>query len=380
MDSFDKKFDDLASPPKPAPAEPAATPPKDKPPEKDAAPTKPETPEKATDEGDDFAAPQSATLIQVRQWGRRMADMAKQAQKKTNDLNARIQELEQKAPTMPPDVDKLQTGYEQAQKTISDLRERLARADYTQDPSYETEFKQPYADAYHRGRNVVQTLLVREPDGINEDTGEQKFKTRNGNVEDFDRLYNMTDSEADAASDAMFGPSSHRVKELRDKVRAIAERAHTELAKKAAEHQEELKTRQAQEAQQRVMKQGLWKKFNDDLQSKHSEWFGQREDDKEWNEALAKGTDIARQRFTDAYMKMSPEEQVMLDAQIFNRSRAFTPMKGLITKLQAELVEAKKTIETMRDSGPGKPTPGAIEKDTGADGDWEKAGEKAGVF
>jgi len=124
----------------------------------------------------------------------------------------------------------------------------------------------------------------------------------------------------------------------------------------------------------------LWKKFNDDLQSKHSEWFGQREDDKEWNEALAKGTDIARQRFTDAYMKMSPEEQVMLDAQIFNRSRAFTPMKGLITKLQAELVEAKKTIETMRDSGPGKPTPGAIEKDTGADGDWEKAGEKAGVF
>jgi chromosome segregation ATPase len=313
-----------------------------------------------------------------------MADMAKHSQSEKKQLAAKVQELEQRAPQVPPDMQRFQADYQRLQQELQVHRERLSRADYSQSPEYEEKYKAPYHQAYLRGRTAVSGLNVRESGGIDEVTGEPKVTTRPGTADDFDKLFNMTDSEADAAAEAMFGPSARRVISLRDTAKERAETAFTAIKEKTAHFNQERQAQQAQMGQRNLALQGLWKKVNDDLQSKHSQWFGDREDDAEWNTDLAKGREIAKQRFSDAYAKMAPEQRVVLDGQIFNRVSAFTPMKAYITRMEskhtAEVAELNKTIEQLRGSGPGKPAPGVTEAVGEQAADWEDEGKKRGVF
>lgn len=370
MDSFDKQFDDIA----PAPDKPTETPAQVTPPktgEKPIAAPKPE-PKTETVEGEEgFDAPQSGTLIQVRNWGRRMADMAKNAQKKSKELQAKLQEAEQRQPKLPPDIEKIQQDYARLQKENDDHRQRLAQADYSRSPEYEEKFKVPYETAYRRGRAAVMSLRVTEPAGTDEATGDPKFTTRQGTADDFEKLYNMTDSDADAAAAAMFGPSARRVTDLRDRAKDLAETAWNAVAENTKKFGEQRQKTQAQMAQRGIALQGLWKKINDDLQKNHAEWFGEKQNDTEWNEGLTKGRSIAQQRFSQAYMNLTPEQRVLLDAQIFNRASAFTPLTKTVTTLRSELATAQKTIEQLRGSSPGKPAAGAVEAAKDHEDNWE---------
>lgn len=371
MESFDKQFSDLDTP-APAPAAPAApaakpadappAPPKpgEKPPEKPAAGVKPP-------EGDEtFEAPQSGTLIQVRQWGRRMAEMAKNATTRAKEYEAKIQELAQRQPQLPPDVQKIQSDYQRLQRENAEFRQRQAESNYALSPDYEKEFKNPYQDAYLRGRRTVETLQVRE---VDPETG--VAKVRPGTADDFDKLYGMTNSEADAAADAMFGPSARRVIAARDMAKEKAEAAYTALKENTAKYAQQQQQRQAQTAQQRLALRGLWTKVNTDLQTKHEQWFGEHEGDTEWNEALTKGREIARQRFSEAYARLAPEQRVILDAQIFNRAAAFTAMKLAIQRLERDRDQYKKDFEAIRGSGPGKPVPAGGAPESGPSDTWE---------
>lgn len=299
-----------------------------------------------------------------------MADMAKSATTKLKELNAQVEELRNAKPALPPDVEKIQADYQRLQTELQEHRTRLAQSDYSKSPEYEEQFRQPYQQSYVRGRQAVQNLLVRER---NPETGE--VTTRPGTADDFDKLYHMTDSEADEAAEAMFGPSARRVITLRDAAKEKAEAAFNAVKEHSAKYAEQKKHQEATTSQQRLAMQGLWSKVNGDLQTKHEKWFGEHEGDTAWNEALTKGRQIAIQRFSDAYAKLAPEQKVVLDAQVFNRAAAFAPLKVLVTRLETELADANKTIEQLRGSGPGKPGAGG-----GGEGaepkDWETAFEK----
>ena len=198
MDAFDKQFSDL-EPSAPAPDRPDAPPKPDAAPPADKAPPKPDKPADAPPEApakpvDGEDAPRSGTFTQMRQWGIRQAERAKAEAARVKELSSKIIELEQRAPQMPPDVEKIQADYQRLQKENAEHRERLARADYSQSPEYEEKFKAPYQQAYLRGRSIVTNLQVRE---LNAETGETS--TRPGTQDDFDRLYAMTDSDADSA-------------------------------------------------------------------------------------------------------------------------------------------------------------------------------------
>lgn len=378
MDSFDKQFTDLDETPtsnsqptgetgvdhpidpKPAAAKPAAAKPATPPPPAAKPATEPE---------DEFSSPQVGTLKEVRDFGKRMASMARNALTKNKELSARVQELQSRS-TVPPDVEKIQKDYQRLQQEVSEHRARAERADYSQSKDYEEKYKQPYQQAYTRGRSAVQKLAVRESDEAGE------IKTRPGTADDFDRLYEMSDSDADAAAEAMFGPSARRVIGLRDQAKERAEAAFNAIKENTAKFSQERQQTQAQIAQRRMALTGLWKKVNEDLHSKHAKWFAERDGDTEWNQALAKGREIAQQRFGNAYAQLSPEQRVVLDAQIFNRASAFTPMKAKMTSLETQLEEANKTIEKLRGSGPGKPSAGAAPAGEGEAKDWEEAFEK----
>lgn len=373
---FDKTFDDLKEAPAAAPTTPPAAPePKPgeqtapKPAEAPAAPAKP-----AKREDDEFSPPESGTLRDVRDAARRFGKMAKTATARNQELEAKLKEAEARTPEVPPDVAKIQADYQRLVKENQEHRERLTRADYANSPDYEQKYKAPYQQAYTRGRTAVEGLKVKM---VNPETEEVTY--RPGTPADFDSLYGMTDSDADEAAEKMFGPSARRVIALRDTAKERAEMAYAAIKENTAKYAETKQAEEARSSSQKLALQGLWKKVNDDLQTKHAEWFGEREDDKEWNEALAKGTAIAQQRFGEQYLQLPPEQRVVLDAQVFNRTRAFTPMRLLIGKQATEITELKKTVEQLRGSGPGKPTPGSATTEAPVLDDLEE-GKRRGIF
>jgi hypothetical protein len=380
---FDSTFNDLDESPEPAsPPPPAATPePKpgeQAPPKPDkpaaAAPAAPVKPAAKTDDDDEFSAPRNGTFVELRNTANRFGKMAKAATVRARELEAEVKELKSRSAEPPPDVAKIQADYQRLVKENEEHRARLTQADYANSPEYEQKYKAPYQQAYTRGRTAVEGLKVRSVDPVTEE-----ITFRPGTADDFDKLYGMTDSDADEAAEKMFGPSARRVIALRDTAKERAEMAYMAIKENTAKFAEARKTEEARSSSQKIALQGLWKKVNDDLQTKHAEWFGEREGDKEWNEALAKGTEIARQRFSDAYSHLPPEQRVVLDAQIFNRTRAFTPMRTLIARQTAEIAELKKSLEALRGSGPGKPTPGSAQAEEPAKDDLEE-GKRRGIF
>jgi DNA repair exonuclease SbcCD ATPase subunit len=376
---FDSTFNDLEPSAEPdAPETTAAPEPKPgaqtAPKPAESASAAPKIPVAKADDDDEFSAPRSGTFVELRNTANRFGKMAKAATHKAQELEAKIKELESRSSQPPPDVAKIQADYQRLVKENEEHRARLTQADYANSPDYEQKYKAPYQQAYTRGRSAVEGLKVRI---VDPETEEVSF--RPGTAEDFDKIYGMTDSDADEAAEKMFGASARRVVALRDTAKERAEMAYVAVKENTAKFAETRKTEEARSSSQKIALQGLWRKVNDDLQLKHAEWFGEREGDKEWNEALVKGTAIAQQRFSDQYMQLPPEQRVVLDAQIFNRTRAFTPMRALIARQTAELAELKKTIEQMRASGPGKPTPGAAGAEAPAADDLEE-GKRRGIF
>lgn len=375
MDAFDQQFsiDDSPAPapaPAPKPASPAPKPDSSTPKPAEPAPKPAEgaTPAaKPSTEDEAFETPQTGTLMEVRSWGRRMGQMAKTATAKVKELEAKVEEL-QSVSHVPPDIARLQQDYTRLQKELQNFQEIQARTDWSQSQEYKTNFHEPYAQAYRRGLSAVSQLVVREP-------GEEgQFTTRRATEADWEKLYNMTDAEADAAAESMFGPSARRVLALRDTAKERAEMAYEALKNKSSEFAEQRKAGQAQEAQRRLALSGLFTKVNEDIRKKHAQWFGERPGDKEYNEELAKGRQVAQQRFTAAYGKLSPEQRVVLDAQIFNRAAAAPALIKLVKRLETKLAETEQRITAMRGSGPGKPdtTPAGGSPEPETAGDWEK--------
>jgi hypothetical protein len=370
MESFDNQFTDLdETPAAPTPASTPAAPSTGTTPAVTPTPAPKPAAAKPEEVDETFEGPAVATMKEVRGWGRRMADMAKHAQTKLKEVEAKLQDLEARG-AVPSDVAKIQDDYKRLQTENAQLREAVKETDYSKDPEYIKTYREPYQQSYVRGRQAVANLTIREQDANGQMT------SRPGTPDDFDKLYNMTDSDADIAAEAMFGPSARRVIMLRDAAKEKAEAAYNALQQASSTMGERKKQTEAQRAQQRLALRGLWKKVNEDLTSKHSKWFGTREKDSAWNEALAKGRQIAQQKFSAAYNQLAPEQRVILDAQIFNRAAAFTPMRQELSKLETQLAEAQKTIDQLRSSGPGKPQPGAAAGAEGEAKNWEEQFDK----
>lgn len=369
LDAFDRQFD-LESP-APAASAPPATPaqPATKPAEGATKPSESATqaPKSAT-EDESFETPQAGTLMEVRNWGKRMGAMAKSATAKVKELESQVEQLKSVS-HVPPDIARLQQDYQRLQKELGTIREAQARTDWSQSPEYKKNYHEPYKQAYLRGSQAISQLAVREQD---KETGQ--ISTRQATADDWDRIYAMTDAQADVAAEEMFGPSARRVLALRDSAKERSEMAYQALQTKHAEFAEQRKASQGQEAQRNMALAGLFTKVNEDLKKKNPLWYADRSDDKQYNEDLAKGRQVASQRFSRAYTNLSPEQKVVLDAHIFNRAAATPALIGLVKRLEAKLAEANQMVSTLRGSKPGRPdvtAPGQTEASTDG-GDWEK--------
>jgi hypothetical protein len=355
LENFDKTFDALEHPAPPEPKPVEQPPPKsaeklaEKPTEKPAEAPKPE------DVPGDEAEPTSPNLINTRNWGRRMAKGFSQARAEIKTLRQQMQEHQGKT-AQPAEVSALAEQLKSAQARADKLENDLRLSSYERSEDYAKNFQQPWQEAENELSREIGQYRVYEPNPEFPDDPSQRIK-RPATRRDFDEVYNAERGDAMELAEKKFGPiqaaeiMSHyrRIHELSAK----AWRAIQDNKEKGNQHHQQTL---AQQAQEREMGQKYWEQANSTLLEKQADVFGEREGDKEWNEALGKGREVADLKFTgDTYGKMPIDKRVRLDALVYHRASAFPALQVALTKANAALAAANKTIEEMRSSGPGKP-------------------------
>jgi Sec-independent protein translocase protein TatA len=140
----------------------------------------------------------------------------------------------------------------------------------------------------------------------------------------------------------------------RAKIRELAEQAVNALKtwkETSTKRQQEM---EAQTIQTRERMNSLWVQVNTDIKAKNKELFDERPDDKEWNEELAKGNQMADLYFSDR-SNQTPDQRLIFDAHVRNRVAAFPALVSRMRKLESENAQLAKDIAELRGSGPGAP-------------------------
>jgi hypothetical protein len=290
--------------------------------------------------------------------------------KRAAELEAKVAELEKvKAvvagidPKSQQEREALAKKADDLQKRIDEYENRIRLTNYESSDEYRTKYLAPYQGAVSDANDVIKELVVSEE---NPETGEAN--DRPATWEDFQRLYELPLGHQAKEAKRMFGDGPNivvmqHIASIKAAVKS-ATKAREEYATKAGEIE---KSRMAEEAQKRERAAAtnrevveMWSKVNQALSENPNGqlFWGKDKDDQAANEALAKGFAIADKRFGPEYQKLSVPERVKLDAMIRHRVAGFSKLNYLLQKTNSELAEARKTIESLKASGPGRPASG----------------------
>lgn len=370
LEDFDSKFSDLdETPPTPEPApapEPKPAPAKDpvsgkflpkgevKPePVKPApapVPAKPAVkPEAAPAPVNEFEPPSVATNSQLRTWAKQAGARAQKADSELKRMQSQLVEL-QKQPQVPADYQAVTAELAATKKRLEAHEGELRVTRYERSSEYKEKYEKPYQNAVQAAYGEVKELLVSEP---NPDDPENP-RERQATGADFDEVYNLPLGPATKLAKSKFGDAAFIVLNHRKAIRDAAKNAVGAVEEHKAKSVE---FEQAQTAQQRMIEEGRNTMFSTALQAlgeKYPSYFGQRDGDNAWNEALSKGRQMADLAFSDR-RGLTPQQSAILDAQMHSRAAAFGPLRLELEKTKTELAELRKEVEERRSSSPGKP-------------------------
>lgn len=307
--------------------------PADQPPDKPAADVKP--PEKPAETPPDEKRP-----TRMRELGEAYDGMKKQIETeykpKIQKLESKVQELESRKPEdTAPVLAKIQA----LEKETATLRQQLAEADSTQDPEVQ-KIDLRYSEAWSEALNVFQQLRVSEktPDGIDENTGEPKFKVerRPATEDDLLKLARLPLQDMYDTSAEMFGNAAPEViRQLGDirklygeKERALKE-AKTGAATRKSQRQLEAQNRQKQSKE-------AWDSINAGLQEKFPKAFKVDETDSDDKAAHMKGFALADLLFLGE-KTMTPEQIEALPASFRDTVKAGKPLSD-VQKVQLHAI------------------------------------------
>ena len=361
--SFDETFLDAQDSPAPAPAAapspaPVAPKPGEPTPPKPATPVKPEAPAAPTTSisEDSDTEPTSGKPSDFRKWGQRQATKAQKLAKETAQLKERLAQLESAGPKQGQDAVALAQEVARLKKSNEEYEGELRLTRYERSSDYKEKFEKPAQQATARAYAKVTQLFVIEP---NPDDPENP-KERQATKADFDEVYGQpSDGMAWKIAKQKFGEAAPMVMGHREKVQELWTNAYAAVEEHKAKGGEREQAINALSQQQQIARNRAWQKVNDTFAKKNPELFGERDGDQEGNELLAKATAFVDTVFSSDRNNYPPEQQLAMDARTRNWALAFPRMRRDNQKLKADLVEAQKTIETLRGSSPGKPVPGA---------------------
>lgn len=293
-----------------------------------------------------------------RGWGLGGYKKAKQLETDLESLRTKHAELEQRIPRTEAERQQLATKLADLEKKHNEVLAELNFSNYERSPEYKEKYEKPYQEAYSRALRRVSQLTVTEEDRTkpaDPETGKYPTRERKATQQDFDEIYSLDFGPATKLAIKKFGPEfMPSIMDHWEKIREKAELAVNALNDWKQNSEKRQKEQEAQGIQTRERITSLWTQVHADIKSKNKDLFTERPDDKEWNDALTKGTQMADTYFNDRD-KLPIEQRVVFDANVHNRIAAFPALVSRMRKLETENAQLAKDLAAMRGSSPGAP-------------------------
>lgn len=334
-------WDELDSQSTVKPKEKAAADPKDKKP--DAEPDKDKS-KQAEPKVDD---PNKDAKTVIESGPRALRKRLEEVEKQRDELKRQFEEVGTKLKTFEsksPEQGKLAEQIAAITKERDEAKEQLRIAKREHSPDFLEKYDKPFNLAAGRAEAFVKRLTVTGEDGT----------TRPGTFDDIRALRQMPPNKAYEVAEQYFGKAAGAVMQhVFELDRLISDREFGLKEEKDYWEKHDRESAAKANAEKEFTKQ-VWSKINDDLIEKHEEW---REipDDKEYNELRTKSYSLVDQAFDEEKRaSLTPQQAIVLDANIRHRAANFPAMKLRYERTAAELKEARARIEELENTGPGK--------------------------
>lgn len=330
--------------PEPEPQEPAPEAPEEQP-AKEPEPepeTKPEAKEPTEPESDEFPE-KPKNIPELRKAYTGVRKQFRLAQQEIGKLKTQLDTITKAAPK-PVDTKPFEERISGLQKQIEDYETKLSFYDYKESKEFKEKHEEPWKRAWQRAERAVSEIVVEREDGT----------VYRPTYEDFQRLVFMSRSEARKLAKEMYGEDADAMMVHRDKIKELEEEQDYDL-KTHQQKAKEFVQKNAEESKQ--AQQARSKAFNERIAAhvqKYPQWFKPVEGDTEGNALLEKGISLVNRLFSNG-QKLTPEEALRLNADVYTRAAAFGRVVFQAHKLQQELAQVKKALAQYEKSTP-KPT------------------------
>jgi hypothetical protein len=268
-------------------------------------------------------------------------------------LEARIKELETAKPDEASPI--LLKRAEEAEKRLAQAEDALRFVDFSKSSEYQEKYHKPYLEAWQRACGDFAQLKVKIADGVDDDTGQARFKSRPATDDDLIYLANLPLSEMDEKAQEMFGSSAARVIHHVEKVRELYSAQQKALNEAKMNGGERAKQTDAQRKASQEQAQKLWGDRNKALAEKFPNWYAEIPGDTEGNELFKKGLAMVDRILQPSEQNPAPktiEERVALDSTIRMKVANHDRLALRLKKVRAELAEAKKALAEFEGSEP----------------------------
>jgi len=247
----------------------------------------------------------------------------------------------------------------EAEKRAKDFEEEIRFVNYEKHPEYVEKFQKPYEQAWQRAMSELSELHIADGKG-----GKRAVVP-----DDLFQLTVMPLEQAREVAENAFGAFADDVMAYRKEIKGLfaAKQQALKDAKEKGAEREKLMAEQMTQQQQAVSKfvKETWDKVNSGLlaDEKIGTYFKPKEGNKEWNERLAKGTELVARAFNERPddPRITPEERASIikrHAAVWNRAASWGALRHENESLQAQMAELKKELDSYKGSQP--PTGGTI--------------------
>lgn len=232
------------------------------------------------------------------------------------------------------------------EKERDELQGKVRSLDFTASDEYKAKYETPFNDAADETRLFVSGLTIN-------DNGTDRPADW---VKDFAPLYHLYQTSPGAAiakaremfGEDVFGVILGHLSTLNRLSRAASKAMEAEKGNWTKSQNEKL----ANESKRREAMQASFAKVNTDLATRYPDWFGVDPKDEEGNKLLTDGFKLVDAAFHNR-QALTPEQLIVLDAQIRNRAAAFSREVYRNQKLTSRVAELEEALARAKGSKPG---------------------------
>jgi len=310
----------------------------------EATPDKPKVEAKKDDKKDVPTPKDKPVPKELKEHNEKLLNELKEERRIRQELEKKYSDAESKG----KDTAKLAAQIAAKEKEISEIKGELSAARFSVDDTFQKTYVAPLARKVESVKSRIGQFKVI----VGTDEATNEVKTRQATFDDVMSLYNMTEADALEASHRLFGPvHSQAINSHLSQLHDLADKRDFALQEERGAWEKQAQERETTKLREKEAIGQMWEKVNSDLTTKHPEWFGENPDDPEGNELLREGYRLVDSAYNGD--NLTPQQKVILDANIRNRAAAFARDQHAISKLNARIAELEEKMNGKKQSQPG---------------------------